>query len=119
MVESGVLRRLATLQGEARELVPLSDECRAYVLRRACEMLKAASGCLILDGDAAPGRQGRILESVTHNFDGVTRPAFQPLIERGSAFHPLVRRMFDEFMGEPRGIGVATSRELLSLRDWR
>jgi DNA-binding CsgD family transcriptional regulator len=114
-----VLGRLEELQGEARELGPLSEPSRAHVLARTAELLGAAAGCLVLDGDAGPGCRGSILESTTYNFDGVTRPAFQPLLERGSAFHPLVERMFGLHDGDPRFIQVLTSREILSMRDWR
>jgi DNA-binding CsgD family transcriptional regulator len=116
MVGSAVLSRLETLQAEACELGPLSDACRAHVLAKTAELLRAAAGCVILDDDTGPGRRGRIVEAATHNFDGATAPAFQPLIERGSAFHPLVERTFNLFDGV--GVCVETARGLLGVRAW-
>jgi DNA-binding CsgD family transcriptional regulator len=119
MVESGLLSRLEKLQGEAREIGPQTDACRAHVLAATAEILRAPSGCLVLDGDAGPGRRGRIIEAATHNFDGVTAPAFQSLMERGSTFHPLVQRTFDLQTSVPGAIEVQTTRDILTLRDWR
>jgi DNA-binding CsgD family transcriptional regulator len=118
MADAGTLRELFVLRGEAEELGALTPECRRHVLARTAELLGAAAGALILDGDAAPGRKGRILDSVTHNFDGVTRPAFQPLVEWGSAYHPLVARLFERQTGAVGEMFVETSRQTLTPRAW-
>jgi DNA-binding CsgD family transcriptional regulator len=117
MLESSHLRRLFELQGEARELGRLTDECRRHVLGATAELLGAAGGCLVLSDEAGPGKRGQILDAVTHNFDGVTKGAFQPLLDHGSAFHPLVARMFEITEGT-NDIAVESSRGILSRRDW-
>jgi DNA-binding CsgD family transcriptional regulator len=109
------LRQLFTLQGEAGELHPLTDACRQHVLRRAAELLDAAAGCLILSGDGTPDGEGRVVDAVTYNFDGVTRPAFQPLLDLGCTFHPVVNEMMRVHANET---AVEVSHEIISRRAW-
>jgi DNA-binding CsgD family transcriptional regulator len=117
MVGWGVLQQVATLQGEAQEIGALSEACRMHVLSRVAEMLRSAAGCLVLDGDMRG--TGQIREAATHNFDGVTRPAFQPLLDHGATFHPLVHRTYETYQSQPTGILVHTNSELFSTRTWR
>jgi DNA-binding CsgD family transcriptional regulator len=117
MVGWGLLRQVATLQGEAQELGALSEACRTHVLSRAAELLHSAAGCLVIDGDMRG--IGQIREAATHNFDGVTRPAFQPLLDHGATFHPLVHRTYAMYQSQPTGILVHANSELFSTRAWR
>jgi DNA-binding CsgD family transcriptional regulator len=115
MFEQRRLRQLFVLQGEASELRALTVECRQHVVKRAAELLDAAAGCLIVTGDGSPGGMGRVVDAVTYNFDGVTRPAFQPLLDWGSTYHPAVNAMMRAHENET---AVEVSRELISRRAW-
>jgi DNA-binding CsgD family transcriptional regulator len=111
------LRQLFLLQGEAKELGRLTAQCREHVLRRTSELLQGAAGCLVLS-DSRDGQPGRIIECTTHNFDGVTRPAFQPLLEMGATFHPVVAEMFRLHGEKTQGIAVESARNLVTARAW-
>jgi DNA-binding CsgD family transcriptional regulator len=89
VLSSALLRDLARLTGEAHELRRTRTELRQHVLNRLAGLVHADAGVLAQSRDAGGGRQ-EIVGAVALNFDGVTHPAFDVLLERGGTFHPLV-----------------------------
>ncbi len=116
MLKSAQLRALFELKGEARELAADEGACREHVLHRVAELLHVSAGCLVRSE-----RQGschRIVAATLHNFDGVTRPAFEVLMQHGGNFHPLVDEQLER-TDRARRFVVSSAAEDLRRGPWR
>ncbi len=112
MLCSAQVRALSNLKGEARELMADPDACRKHVLDRVAELLHGSAG-FVVRGVNAAYRRDIVTRVVLHNFDGVTRPAFEVLMQRGGNVHALV----DEQLG--RMVGARGVVETLAAKDLR
>ncbi len=110
MLSSAQLRALFELKGEARELAATREACRQYVLDRVVELFRASAGYLVRSERESSCH--RIVAATLYNFDGVTRPAFAVLLQRGVDFNPLVREQLAHTDGARRFVVSSIGADL-------
>ncbi len=111
MLDSAQVRALWELKGEARELTASPEACHQHVLDRVAAMLRASAGLAVRGENQGPRRD--VVTRVTrHNFDGVTRPAFEALMQRGRNVHPLVDEQLEAMNGACRVVASMAAKDL-------
>src|SRR5688500_4675499 len=91
-VPSHRLRQLVLLVGEASEIRGDLEARRAHLVQGAARLVGAAFVATVVDRDFVPGGRGRLDSMAAHGLDGASTDVLTVLAERGTAFHPALRR---------------------------